>query len=206
MTFALVALAVLQPTDFVYVRHAETQANATGVYNERTLNAFSQKGQAQVTALTAELLKTPEFDLILVSPSPRALKTIAPYLQKTGQRAVVWPLLYECCTGRRTTSTPTEFTWGGKFTIDPSIAPRFVVQPGMDRLPVAPGWGPGLAQVAEAVEAFRLEYADQGRVLIVGHSGFGGQFLKSLTGKSYHVKNAEPIPFRVTRASASPRG
>ena len=46
-------------------------------------------------------------------------------------------------------------------------------------------------------------YADQtvgfsgGRILLVGHSGFGGQFLHALTGKWRKVENATPISVRV---------
>ncbi|HEY0866533.1 MAG TPA: histidine phosphatase family protein [Fimbriimonas sp.] len=195
MTLALLALLVAAPADFTFVRHAETVANATGRYNSKTLNALSDKGQKQVSALTRELLGQPDYDLVLVSPSPRALKTIAPYLKAKGIKATVWPLLYECCTGRQRTSKATRFDWGPRVSIPKELAAYFLVQPGMDRLPNAPNFGAGLAQVAATVKEFKASYSNR-RVLLVGHSGHGGQFLYALTGKRHHVKNAETIAFR----------
>ena len=185
-----IALTFLHPTDLVFVRHGETVANASGRYNSKTLNAFSEKGQKQVDALTVKLLGQARFDTILVSPSPRALKTIAPYLKATRQRATVWPLLYECCTGRRPkNAAPTSFKWGAKIRIDSDIANLFVVLPGQDRYPVASDYNSGLAQVDVSVNEFREKHLGQ-RILLVGHSGHGGQFIHSLTGKWKKVDNA----------------
>ncbi len=200
MTLLIAALALAPSTAQVtYVRHAETVANATGRYNSRTLNVFSTKGEGQVKALT-ERLRPRRFDAILVSPSPRALRTVAPYLKATGQKALVWPLLYECCTGRRPRGVKaTSFTWGARVTLAADIAPLFTVRPGMDRLPVAPGWPEGLAQSEAAVREFKAKFA-RGRVLVVGHSGMGGQFIYGLTGRREHVKNATEIEFPLSAA------
>jgi broad specificity phosphatase PhoE len=199
MLFAAFVLPLLraQATDLTFVRHGETVANATGKYNSRTLNAFSVKGQAGVDALTKRLLASPKFDRILVSPAPRALYTIAPYLRASHQRAVVWPLLYECCTGRRPAGAKaTKFTDGPKITLPADIAPLFTIQPGHDRFPNSPDYNAGLAQVAAAVNEFRTRIAG-GRVLLVGHSAHGGQFLHALTGKWIQVKNATEIKLRI---------
>src|SRR5579862_3609661 len=98
MTTLLAAFVVghLRSTHLTFVRHGETQANATGRYDSHTLNSFSPRGQQEVAELAGKL--PARFDRILVSPSTRAMATIAPYLRKTHQTAVIWPLLYECCT------------------------------------------------------------------------------------------------------------
>ncbi len=183
-------------TDLTFVRHAETVANASGKYNSRTLNEFSDLGNAQITALTRQLLAEPRFDRILVSPSSRAMKTILPYLKISHQTADIWPLLYECCTTRRTTSKPTSFKFGAKITLSKDQSPFFRILPGMDRLPVAPDYGSGLAQVNGSVAQFRRMFAT-GRVLVVGHSGHGGKFLKALTGKQIKVDNAKEIHAKI---------
>jgi len=189
-------LALAKQTDLVFVRHGETVANATGHYNSKTLNVFSEKGQAGVDSLTQKLLSEPRFDRILVSPSPRALRTIAPYLRASHQKATVWPLLYECCTGHRPkNAAPTTFGYAGKITVPRDVADLFVVEPGADKLPAASDYNSGLAQVAASVSEFQTKFSG-GRVLLVGHSGHGGQFLHALTGKWRKVDNAKEI--RVT--------
>ena len=192
-----VALAVFAPCRLTFVRHGETVANATGKYNARTIDTFSAKGARQVRDLAASLQKQPKYDLILVSPSPRALRTAAPYLKATGQKATVWPLLYECCTGRPSGKSATKFGWGGKITLPKDIAGLFRLAP-TAQYPSSPTWGAGLAQVEASVRQFKRDYA-RGRVLIVGHSGHGGQFLARLDGKKRHLENAKPVETTVGR-------
>jgi len=185
-------LLLVVQTDLTFVRHGETVANATGRYNSRTLNTLSEKGKAQVAALTERLVREPRWEGIVVSPSPRALRTIAPYLARTNQRALVWPLLYECCTERPKRPATASFPYGAKITLPSDIARHFVIQPGEDRYPAPRGYGEGLAQVQASVAEFRRRFAGR-RILVVGHSAHGGLFLKGLDGKLRHVKNAEEI-------------
>lgn len=177
-------------------------ANATGRYNARTLNAFSERGERLIADLTGTLLKEPRPDTILVSPSPRALQTIAPYLRATHQRATVWPLLYECCTERPKKPAAKTFGYGARITIPPDLAGLFVVLPGQDWLPAPRDYGEGLAQVRRSLEGFRARF-HSGRVMIVGHSAHGGLFLKALTGHAYKVENAKPIEVDLNVAQAS---
>jgi broad specificity phosphatase PhoE len=186
----LVAAAItVRP--FYFVRHGETLANATGHYSAATVDTFSPKGRQEVRALTGELLKMPRFDMILVSPSPRAIQTIAPYLVQTRQRAYVWPLLYECCTGRRPPGAKAApFGFGSKISIPKGLEPYFVPIPGETRFPNAPSYNEGLGQVNATVSEFNRLYRGR-NVLLVGHSGNGGHFLHELTGKWIQLKNAE---------------
>jgi hypothetical protein len=46
--------------------------------------------------------------------------------------------------------------------------------------------------VQATVKEFKARYAGR-RILLVGHSGHGGQFLHAVTGKWIEVKNAVPI-------------
>ena len=191
------AWLLVKPTELVFVRHGETLANATGHYNAKTLNQFSERGAAGVAALTSRLLAAPRFDRILVSPSPRALLTIAPYLKATHQTAIIWPLLYECCTGHRPkNAAPTHFQYGAKIKIPNDLAGLFVVLPDADRYPVSPSYNAGLAQVEASIKEFKSKF-EGGRVLIVGHSGHGGQFLHSFTGRWQKVENTREIAVKL---------
>lgn len=198
MLTPLLALSLLRSgTDLTFVRHAETEANASGHYSAKTLNSFSQKGQAQVSELTRKLLSGAPYDAILVSPSPRAMRTILPYLKASRQTATIWPLLYECCTQKRPAGARSEpFKWDGKVAIPADCKGHFKTLAGEDHLPVATTYNQGLGQVAASLEEFRSKLA-HGRVLLVGHSGHGGQFLHGLTGKWRKVENAQPMSFHL---------
>ncbi len=189
-------------TTLTFARHAETMANASGHYNSRTLNSFSDLGKREVAALVTKL--PARFDRILVSPSPRALYTIAPYLRSTNQRALLWPLLYECCTGRRPHGAhPTPFKFGELIQIPADLKGLFILLKGEDRLPVAPTYDEGLAQVDQAVREFRARFAG-GAVLIVGHSGEGGHMIHELTGRWIKLDNAEPIRLTLSSGDRGP--
>lgn len=184
-------------TDLVFVRHAETQANATGRYNAKTLNSFSALGERQILALTKDLAARGTYDRILVSPSPRAMRTILPYLKLSHQKATIWPLLYECCTQKRPAGAHVApFKWGEEVSIPADCRGYFRTMPHENRLPVAANYNQGLGQVAQAMK--ELPRYLGGRLLLVGHSGQGGQLLHNLTGKWRKVQNAEPIRLRVS--------
>jgi broad specificity phosphatase PhoE len=182
--------------DLVYVRHAETEANATGHYSRTTIDGFSKVGLQEISALTKNLEVKPGFNRILVSPAPRTLRTIAPYLRATHRTATVWPLLYECCTGRRPARAhATSFGWGAKVRIPADLKGLFNLMPGEDRLPISSTYNAGLAQVAAALKEFQSDFAT-GRILLVGHSGMGGQFLHSREGRWIRIPNATPLEFK----------
>jgi broad specificity phosphatase PhoE len=186
-------LAPAAQTDLTFVRHGETIANATGRYSTATVDTFSKKGEVEVAELTKQLIKAKLFDAIYVSPSPRALRTIAPYLRATHEKAVIWPLLYECCTGRRPANArPTSFKYGSRIKVPNDIVNLFTFVAGDDRFPEASDYDAGLAQVDAAVASFRTRCAGV-RVLLVGHSGMGGHFIHSLTGQWHKLENAKPL-------------
>jgi len=195
----ILVLPGFAPCVVTFVRHGETVANATGRYSNSTLNSFSAKGAAEVAKLTKFLESAPRFDLILVSPAPRTLATVAPYLAATHQKALVWPLLYECCTARRPAgSHPTSFSYGSRIEIPKQFANLFVLMPSENKLPDAPGYNEGLAQVDSAVQEFRSKF-ERPRVLVVGHSGMGGHFIHEFTGVWHKLDNAAPYTFNLGR-------
>lgn len=85
---------------------------------------------------------------------------------------------------------------GGKISVPPDLAPLFLIERGEDRFPNSPDYNSGLAQSAASVREFRRRFSG-GRVLVVGHSGHGGQFLYALVGKRLKVDNAKEMRFRL---------
>ncbi len=190
LVFALVltcsANLFAQKARIIFVRHAETQANATGRYNSRTIDAFSDLGKKQVFRLTGEL-DSMRFDPILVSPSERALRTIAPYLRSHRRKAIIWPELYECCDAHTKAVKGTaslSVRYGSRLVVPSDIRDLFVVQPGHDRLPNAPSYVDGLNQIRACAARLRSEFGtSEKQVLVVGHSLMGGRLLELLEGK-----------------------
>jgi broad specificity phosphatase PhoE len=191
-----IALIALKPTEIVYVRHAETQANATGKYNARTLNAFSIRGEKQVADLT-QRLKFEKFDAIIVSPSPRALKTIAPYLRSHGTKAEIWPELYECChqpKSQRSKPAAAKMQFGQRIEWNSTLDGLFSLRSGGERYILSPTYNDGMRQIKQLRTVLVDKFGGSGkRVLVVGHSIVGGHLLAMLTGKRLQVQNASPI-------------
>jgi broad specificity phosphatase PhoE len=186
-----------QPAEIVFVRHSETVANATGRYNSATLNAFSKRGIAQTGKLTATLQKS-EFDQILVSPSPRALKTIAPLLQRTDQRAEVWPELLEVChqKGSERLKPPSpQIRFGDRIEWPTAFESIFMHREGGERYILAPTYADGKRQIQMTQQMLNSRFSGSGRrILVVGHSIHGGKLIALLTGTTEpRVENAKPI-------------
>lgn len=186
-----------QPAEFVFVRHCETLANATGRYNSTTLNAFSKRGIAQTGKLTATLQKS-EFDQILVSPSPRALKTIAPLLQRTDQTAEIWPELLEVChqKGAERLKPPSpQVRFGDRIEWPTAFESIFMRREGGERYLLAPTYADGKRQIRMTQEMLISRFSGTGRrILIVGHSIHGGMLISMLTGNNPPLlENAKPI-------------
>jgi len=181
---ALAVVALARPAELVFVRHAETQANATGRYNSRTINTFSDLGEKQVVSLT-QRLQGRRFDAILVSPSERVLRTIAPYLRNNHLRAVVWPDLYECCDAHtRKVKDGGKLAYGAKITIPGDLVGLFIIERAHDRLPAAASYDEGLRQIRACADRLRQDFGGTPKsVLVVGHSLMGGRLLELMQGK-----------------------
>lgn len=192
----------------VFVRHGETVANATGRYNSRTIDTFSQKGQKEVEALTKEL-DAMHFDGIVVSPSPRALRTIAPYLRAHHLVAAIWPELLECCDAHskkiKGLSSP-QVRYGGVITIPKDLAGVFVFAPGQNRYILAPSYDDGLRQIRLAADHLKQAFGGTGKtVLVIGHSLHGGRMIELLEGKTM-VGRIRPENAKIMRFGEQPNG
>ncbi|MFI5385034.1 MAG: histidine phosphatase family protein [Fimbriimonadales bacterium] len=205
MAFAalLLAVAIPRPMEIVFVRHAETVANATGRYNSRTIDAFSEQGKREVAALTKQL-NGMQFSAIIVSPSPRALNTIAPYLRAHHLKAEVWPELYECCdanTKKVKGPASPRVLYGESVRLPADLAPLFILRQDNSRFILAPSYEDGLRQIRLAADHLRRSFGGTGKtVLVVGHSLHGGRMIELLEGKpmvgKIRPENAKIMPFR----------
>jgi len=87
-----------------FLRHAEAGHNVLDQWENKPRDqwpayvgdpdAFTPEGERQVAACT-DRLKKYHFDFIAVGPAWRTRNTVAPYLKETGQKAEIWPELWE---------------------------------------------------------------------------------------------------------------
>lgn len=172
--------------DIYVVRHAQTVANASGAKDKLSDSTFSEKGQAQVEALTRELL-TYHFDAVLVSPTERTLNTIQPYLQQNKMVGIVWPEITECCwQWDRREGEVGQLLSSGTIHLAPEIAPQFSFRDGASTSKYANrSYADGVAQVRQAVNFLKSHHFDSGKtILIVTHYHAGAVLLSELLGVS----------------------
>jgi broad specificity phosphatase PhoE len=168
--------------DIYLVRHAETLANVTGVHDSYNDNTLSERGQAQVDALTRELANH-RFDAVLVSPAERALLTIQPYLRQSGTVGIVWPELTECCWQRERGENGSLQT-AQAIRLPAGIAAQFTFRDGDSTFEYANRtYADGVAQVRQAVSLLKQHYYSSGkRILIVFHYHAGAVLMGELLG------------------------
>lgn len=178
------AAQIASALDIYFVRHAETVANATGIHNSTTSNLFSEQGNEQLGILTSQL-KTLQFDAILVSPAPRALNTILPYLKESGQQGEIWPEMVECCWQRaRGNLAEGRLIAGPPLQLEKEQAPYFTFRDDNSKRGYANyTYADGVAQVHRAQELLKERYfGSDKKVLIVAHYHSGQVLLAELLG------------------------
>jgi broad specificity phosphatase PhoE len=188
LALATSAEAQRTTTEVYFVRHGETEANATGHYNSKTINAFSTKGLAEVKSLPGRL-QAVHFNSAICSPSPRALFTAYEVLRAQNLRAEVWPEFNECCTqvgrARKLPAHANPLHTVGPVRVPVSISRYFGRVPGHDQMIADGNYQDGLAVTQAAVTRFKSRFAGSGRtVLVVGHSGQGGRFVELMLGQA----------------------
>lgn len=204
LALVTVALGAVAQTPITYVRHAETIANATGKYSNATLNTLTEKGNQQVELLAKTLPR--RFAGIYVSPAGRCLRTIAPYLKATGQKATIWPELLECChqRGAERNKPAGPLQYGPKITVPQELKPYFIIEPGHEREIASPTYKAGLRQIDMAAARIRKLPANES-FLLVSHSIAGARLFEALTGQPNRTKidNARPITIERTGGAYS---
>lgn len=172
--------------ELLIVRHAESLGNANGDYSTVSADSLSPRGEEQASAL-ADCLLSRRFDKIIVSPMERALQTIAPYLDRTHQRAEVWPEIAEACWHAQR-EEPADAWRSDPAVLPIRLARHFTFR---NNKPIRPGgpqtFGEGLCRVHQAPDLILNAAGKQDcSLLMVSH----GIFIRELL----HVLLATPDP------------
>lgn len=110
---------------FIFTRHAQSNGNANGNYEDAQSGNLSELGEKQAVNL-AENLSDYKFTKIYVSPEKRAMQTALPYLEKSGLKATICPDAIEACWKHNNGETaPKDRRAGRDVRIDPSHAEPF---------------------------------------------------------------------------------
>lgn len=171
------------------VRHAQSQANATGKYSAADADSLSSQGKAQALSLVNSL-RAWSFDKIIVSSFSRAQETITPYLEATHQQAEIWPEISEGC-WHATREAPSE-SWKSKPAILPdAVAHLFSYRNGeaISPIPHLESFGEGVLRVHTAL-GFLQKMADESieNVLMVTHGHVIREILNLMLGTSRPVQ------------------
>lgn len=176
--------AVADGLDIYLVRHAQTEANASGVNDKHTSSTFSNAGQSQIRQLTDNLMKY-KFDAVLVSPTERTLYTIAPYLKVTGTTGVIWPEIAECCWQKdQKNQDGGHLVWGEEVRLPPEIAAQFSFRDGIPARGYANrSYADGIEQLRQAATLIKDRYCCSGKsILVVTHYHAGALLMAQLLG------------------------
>lgn len=164
-------------TTLILVRHGETEANVSGIWQGSQDAPLTARGRAQVDATGVEFgewAKHTHFDHLYVSPLARAQSTAAAIAATTGLEAVIEPQLSEFHLGDWEGRSfadlrDTENLWG-RWATDPQFAPPNGESPYTFYLRAVSA----TAQIAE-------RHPDE-TVIIVGHGGFIANVLSGWLG------------------------
>jgi len=147
-----------EPTTFYFVRHGESEANATRRFAGQSDSPLTERGRRQAEAV-ASALDHVAFDKIVATPLSRSLDTAKVIAERRGMPVQIVPDLAEIDVGERTGAT-----WDEVAGLPAWREDAFVAWPG----------GETLSQVLErALHAMReLAKENPGRtILVVGHGG-----------------------------------
>ncbi|MFI0259766.1 histidine phosphatase family protein [Streptomyces sp. NPDC017056] len=150
-------------TDFILVRHGETEWHAENRYAGLTDVALTGRGEEQAAAL-ADWAATARLDAVWCSPLSRARRTAAPAAAACGLAPHVDARLYEVDFGRGEGLTRAEMH--RRF---PEELARFLADPVGHHLPGGEDPRAAAARAADCLADIERAHPD-GRVLIVAHS------------------------------------
>ncbi|MDQ6963149.1 MAG: histidine phosphatase family protein [Mariprofundaceae bacterium] len=193
-------------TDFYFVRHAQTLANATGEYTKVNEKTISVKGQKQIKRLVYKLNKYHgPFDHIIVSPTVRTRETALAYLKEEPYRsAELWPEVSECCWHKKKNDVEPDYRNRGRIGLRSEHKPyyhfRSMAKKDMSWFSTS-SYQDGQAQIKKAITMLKARYGHSGKkILIVTHYYAGLKMINTLLGDRYkqlHVfKNAKVTHLR----------
>jgi len=146
------------PTTFYFVRHGESEANATRRFAGRSDSPLTERGRQQAEAV-AETLAGTKFDRIVATPLHRSLDTAKVIAARTGTPVEIEPDLIEIDVGDKTGAAWDEIAALPNWRDD-----GFVAWPNGETLEAV------LARSLGALRRLARE-TPGGKVLVVGHGG-----------------------------------
>lgn len=191
------------PSNIFFVRHAETHANVSNIYNFQNESIFSENGLRQIEVMT-NVLKNYNFNYIISSPTWRTQNTILPYLvyKNGGIKGEIWPELTECCWQHdQTAPVPSDginVPQGAFIKLENELYFKYRDEESMREYEwPSKTYADGIVQTKKAADMIRARFGGKGmNVLVVIHSVSGFHVTKELSGIGYHLSNADLIYYQ----------
>ena len=166
--------------ELILVRHGQSTANATGVWQGQLDFPLSELGRRQA-AEAGRALRGTEFSGAYASPLSRAFKTATTVAREAGFAGAVVPVqgLME-----RKGGILEGHTWEEQEARDPEFARKFMALPEEERwsLVGAETDEEIMSRFVEALNSIRAGHGPGDRLLIVSHGGVMRAFLRDLFG------------------------
>lgn len=148
-------------TTIFFLRHAESNANRSGILAGRLPNISLSDSGSRESRKIAKTLCDLELDLIISSPLQRCIETISPFLKRSGKNLTFEPGFQEMDYG----------TWSGKELKTLSRKPDWKTiqsQPEKFRFPKGESFKEASKRVSAALKRIESENPKK-RILIVTH-------------------------------------
>lgn len=166
--------------ELILVRHGQSTANATGVWQGQLDFPLSELGRRQA-AEAGRALRDTEISGAYASPLSRAFETATTVVRESGFAGEVVPVrgLME-----RRGGTLEGYTWEEQEARDPGFAEKFLALPEEERwtLVGAETDEEIMTRFVEALSSVRARHEPGDKLLIVSHGGVMRAFLRDLFG------------------------
>lgn len=166
--------------ELVLVRHGQSTANASGVWQGQSEYSLSEEGRRQAS-LAGRALAGERFGAIYSSPLSRAFETAEIVAREAGLRVAVVPI---AGLAERAGGILEGMTWAEQEERNPELAKKFLSLPEEERwtLVGAETDEEVLARFEEALAEIRARHPKGERVVVVSHGGAMRAFLRSRFG------------------------
>lgn len=169
-----------KPQELLLVRHGQSSANASGIWQGQTEFPLSEEGRRQA-ARAGHALCGESFEGLYSSPLSRAFETASIIRDRTKFAGEVVPV---SGLSERHGGILEGHTWAEQERRNPDLAKKFLAIPEEERwvLVGAETDEEIIARFGEAISAISANHPDGGRIVIVSHGGVMRAFLRDLFG------------------------
>ena len=183
--------------ELLLIRHGQSTANASGVWQGQTEFPLSQEGREQARSV-GKALAGERFDAIYSSPLSRALETAEIIVRETGFPGDIVPI--EDLTERRGGSLEGT-THAEREARNPELVKKFLELPEEERwtLVGAETDEEILHRFERAISGIRARHAEGARIVVVSHGGVMRAFLRDRFGPGVLPGNERAPNASITR-------